>query len=78
MPNLENLASYLLVFFVGLTIAGSSTVRSKWIQLSHFVTISLKEIQPSKIAEITQARDSTEPELLDKYSDTSLLVANFF
>lgn len=72
MPDPGHLTSYLLIFLVGLTIASLSTVRSK---LSHFMAKSSKETQSSKVAEIIQARDSTEPELLDKYPDTSHSVA---
>lgn len=78
MAGPDYLTSYLLAFFVGLFVARSSIVRSKLIQLSRFVAKSSEESQLSKVAEITQSRDSSEPEILDKCAEITLLVANFF
>ena len=67
MPSPEYLAPYLLIFLMGLTIASSSTFR---VQLSKLLRTSSKEVQPIKDLSISDAKDGSEPELLDKYDLT--------
>ena len=64
IPSSESLASYLLIFFVGLTIASSSIFRT---QLFNMVGKSSKMSQSAKGISISEVKDGSEPELLNKY-----------
>lgn len=67
----QYLASYLLVFLIGLSITSSSVVRSQWSRLLQHGGKSQKEIEKVKVAEIIASKDSSQPELLDKYDQKS-------
>ena len=64
IPSPEYLASYLVIFFMGLTIATSSIFRT---QLFNMVGKSSKVVQPVKDISISEVKDGSEPELLNKY-----------
>ena len=64
IPSPEYLASYLLIFLMGLTLASSSIVRT---QLSNMMGKSSKEMQPIQNLSISEVKDGSEPELLNKY-----------
>ena len=72
VPEPQHLAFYFLVFMMGLTVASSPMVRSQWTRLVVYGWKSQKEIEKMKVAEIVASKDSTEPELLDKYAHMSL------
>lgn len=63
IPSPEHLASYVLVFLIGLAVASSSTFRS---QLSILVPRSSKDAQPVTDISISEVENSNEPELLNK------------
>ena len=63
IPSPGYLAPYLLIFLMGLTVASSSTFRS---QLSNLLRKSSKKVQPFKDISISEVRDGSEPELLNK------------
>ena len=63
IPSPGYLAPYFLIFFMGLTVASSSTFRS---QLSNFFRKSSNEVQPIRDISISEVKDGSEPELLNK------------
>ena len=67
------LATYLLVFFIGLTVASSGSVRQHWTYLGK----TQKRIEKAKVAELIASNESTEPVLLDKYVTLELIVKTF-
>ena len=69
IPSPEYLAPYFLIFLVGLTVASSSTFRS---QMSNLLRKSSKEVPPIKDVSISEVKDGSEPELLNK----SVLIPN--
>lgn len=62
--NPEYLVSSLLIFLMGLTIASSGIIRT---QLSNMVGQPSKEVHPIKNISISEVKDGSEPELLNKY-----------
>ena len=71
-PEPRHLAFYLLVFMLGLTVASSPTLRLHWTRLVAYGGKSQKEIEKMKVAKLVASKDSSEPELLDKYAHRSL------
>ena len=66
----QYLASYLLVFLIGLSVTSTSVIRSQWSRLHGYGRKSQTEIEKAKVAEIIASKDSSEPELFDKYVDS--------
>ena len=63
IPSPEYLAPYVLIFLIGLTVASASTFRS---QLSNLLRKSSTEVQPMQDISISEVKDGSEPELLNK------------
>ena len=63
IPRPEYLAPYILIFLMGLTVASSNAFRS---QLSNLMHRSSKEIQPIEDMAISEVKDGSESELLNK------------
>lgn len=66
----QYLASYLLVFLIGLSVTSISAIRSQWSRLLGYERKSQTEIEKAKVAEIIASKDSSQPELLDKYVES--------